>query len=131
LRQATATQPGTFDVLWAASFATGDPAYVRPIFDYYASVAAQDGVDIQDIVAFVIARGGANKEAIQAIAKKYPRETLQKVVFASSALWSLSSNAGQHKFVAAALARYLEAQPASPAAKGFVELRAALAHGRR
>jgi hypothetical protein len=131
LLQAPATQPGTFDVLWAASFATGDAAYVRPIFDYYASVAAQGGVDVQDIVTIVLARAGADKEKVQAIAKKYSRETFQKVVFASTALWSLGSNAGQHKFVAAALAQYLKAQPSSPAAKGFSELRAALANRQR
>ena len=126
LRQTTAEYPRTFDVLWAASFATGDAAYVRPIFNYYTSVAAQDGIDAQDIVTIVVARRSANKEAVQAIAKKYPRETFQKVVFASTALWSLESNARQHKFVAAALDQYLKAEPNSPVAKGVNEVRAAL-----
>ena len=65
----------------------------------------------------------ADKEAVEAIKTKYPQETFMRVVFASSALWSLESNARQHKFVAAALDRYTKGNPASAANQGLAEMR--------
>lgn len=127
LRGMKAEGPVAFDIMWAASFATADAAYVRPIFDYYASVAAQPEIDVRDIVAVVMAKHRPNNEAIQALAKKYPRETFMRLLYASSALWSLESNARQHKFVAAALDRYAKDLPTSPATQGLAELRATLA----
>ncbi len=89
LGQAPAEHPRSFDVLWAASFAIGDAAYLRPIYEYYAAVAAQPGVDVHDIVTAVLAKQRNDKAALEALGKKYPREALLRVVFASSALWSL------------------------------------------
>jgi hypothetical protein len=127
LRQAAAEHPSTFDVLWAASFATGDEVYVRPIFDYYAATAGNWDIDVRDIVTIAIARHRPNKDAVEAIAKKYPRETTMRIVFAASALWSLESNARQHRFVADALDRYAKGHPHPTAERGLNELRAALA----
>jgi hypothetical protein len=130
LRRAKPTQPGTFDILWAASFATGDEAYVRPIYDFYDAVASTTGVDVRDMVAIVLMRGRRNKEAFDAIKQKYPQETLIRVISASSALWSLESNARQHKFVATALDRYVKEKPGSPASEGVAEMRKAAAAAR-
>ena len=125
LRQAKANHPSSFDVLWAASFATGDPVYVRPIYDYYESVAALPGVDVRDLVSIMMLRHRPNKEAMEALKNKYSQETFVRVVFASSALWSLDSNARQHKFVAAALSEFQKGNAASPASAGLVEMRKA------
>ena len=130
LRQAKPTQPGTFDILWAASFATGDEAYVRPIYDFYDTVASMAGIDVRDMVTIVLMRGTRNKEAFDAIKQKYPQETLMRVISASSALWSLESNARQHTFVAAALDRYVKEKPGSPASEGVAEMRKAAAAAR-
>jgi hypothetical protein len=127
LRQAKPTQPGSFDVLWAASFATGDEVYVRPIYDFYDSVASTAGVDVRDIVALVMLRVRRDRETFDAIKQKYPQETLVRVISASSALWSLESNARQHKFVAAALDRYAKERPGSPTTDGLTEMRKAAA----
>lgn len=113
--------PGVLDAFWGASFATGDSAYVRPIYDYYLSVAGQSDVDVRDIVNLARTRRALNKEA----SAKYSRETLAKIIIASSALWSLESNARQHKFVAAALDQYARAQPRNPAVTALAEFRAA------
>ena len=61
LRQSKPEHPSSFDVLWAASFATGDDAYVRPIWDYYDSIASTAGVDVRDIVAIVFLRNQRDK----------------------------------------------------------------------
>ncbi len=124
------TQPGSFDIFWAASFATGDEAYVRPIYDFYDAVAATDGIDVRDIVAVVTLRARRDTAGLEAIKQKYPDATFRRVVNASSAPWSLESNARQHKFVAAALDRYAKEKPGSPAIEGLAELRKAVATAR-
>jgi hypothetical protein len=125
LRQAKVSHPSSFDVLWAASFATGDPAYVRPIYDYYESVASLPGVDVRDLVSIVMLRHRPNKEAMEALKNKYPQDAFMRVVFASSALWSLDSNARQHKFVAAALNGFQNEKAGSPASAGLADMRKA------
>ncbi len=126
LRQAKPEHPNSFDAFWSASFATGDEAYVRPIYAYYDSVASLPGVDVRDIVAMVVLRHRPNKDAMDVITKKYPQDTLVRIVYAASALWSLESNGRQHKFVAAALDRYAKEKPKSPATEGLAELRRAV-----
>jgi hypothetical protein len=115
-----------FDTFWGASFATGDPAYVRPIYNFYATAVAQPDIDLNDVVAVVISRHRRDNQTIAELGKKQPREVFIRIVFAATALWSLESNARQHKFVAAALDRYVKEQPNSPAAKGLSDLRKAL-----
>ena len=119
-------QPGHFDTFWGASFATGDAAYVRPIFDYYAGATTEPDIDVNDIVAVVVSRSKSDKDTTDQIARKYPRERLRWVIFAASALWSLDSNARQHRFVATALDSYVKESPASAASKGVLAVRAAL-----
>jgi hypothetical protein len=119
-------QPGHFDTFWGASFATGDAAYVRPIFDYYAGATTEPDIDVNDIVAVVVSRSKSDKDTTDQIARKYPRERLRWVIFAASALWSLDSNARQHRFVATALDSYVKESPTSAASKGVLAMRAAL-----
>jgi hypothetical protein len=123
LRQKVSS-PEQFDMLWGASFATADPAYVRPIYDAYDATAATPGIDVADIVTVALSRRSPNQDALKAMAQKYGRETFARVVIAASALWSLDSNAQQHKFVGAALESFLKEKPGSAGAKGIVDLRA-------
>jgi hypothetical protein len=115
--------PGQFDVFWGASFGTGDAIYVRPIYDYYVAVVTQQGVDAPDLITVVLSRFQRDKSGMEAVSKKYPRDTLVRVVYASSALWSLDSNAHQHKFVAAALEQYAKEAPDSAATATLKEMR--------
>jgi len=46
LAQTRPEQPNHFDTLWGAAFATGDAAYVRPIYDYYAGVTREPDIEI-------------------------------------------------------------------------------------
>jgi hypothetical protein len=123
-------QPGHFDTLWGAAFATGDPIYVRAIYDYYAGVVGEPDIDVNDLVAIIMAQFRSDKESLVAMGKKYPRERLRWVVFGSSALWALDSNAQQHRFIAAAVAQFVKEAPDGPAAKGIAALRAAMLQAR-
>jgi len=117
---------GHFDVMWAASFATGDATYVRPIYEFFADFASQPGVDVRDAITMVMVKHGIiNRDAVKDLAKKYPQETFVRIAHASSALWSLESNARQHKFVAAALEQYAKQQPQNAAIKAIDEVRKA------
>jgi hypothetical protein len=117
------TLPNHFDLLWGASFATGDAAYVRPIYNYYAAAVSQPDIDVGDVVQVVAAYG--NQAKTKEIAGKYPRETFIKLLYAVSALWSLDSNARQHKFVAATLDQFKQQSPQSAAVVGLDALRKA------
>ena len=123
LSELRVTQPTQFDILWSASFATANPAYVRPIYDFYVATTAQPGVDVHDIVAMVMLKFRPNKEALDAISAKYPRDTLIRIIYAASALWSLDSNARQHAFVATALSGYEKEAAGSVAVQGLAEVR--------
>lgn len=124
LAKAKATGPQTFDVMWGASFATGDATYVRPIYDFLSGVMSEPGIDVSDIVTMVAVKHRvASQDAVKQMAGKYPKETFVRIAHASSALWSLESNARQHKFVAAALEQYAKQQPPSPAIKAIDDIR--------
>ena len=115
------------DALLGASFATGDEAYVRQIYDCYDSVASAGDVEVRDTVDAALLKPRRDKQAIEANKKKYSTDALKRLNLASWALLMLAGQAREHKFVADALDRYVKAQPNSPAAQGVNELRAAIA----
>jgi hypothetical protein len=119
LARIKADSPQAFDLLWAASFASADEIYVRPIYAYFASVASEKGVDPADLAATALARHARNTDVGRTLSAKYPRDVFIRIVYAASALWSLESNARQHRFVAAAVDRFVKEQPDTVAAKTF------------
>jgi hypothetical protein len=124
LKQAKATGAQIFDVMWGASFATGDSTYVRPIYEFLSAFVSEPGVEVGDVVTMVAFRHRlVNQDAVKQMAGKYPKETFARIAHASSALWSLESNARQHKFVAAALEQYAKQQPQSLAIKAIDDVR--------
>jgi acetyl-CoA synthetase len=85
-----------------------------------------DPAVVDDLIT-VVARHRRDNQTTAELGKKYSREIFIRIAFAASALWSLESNASQHKFIAAALDGYVKEQPNSPAARGLIDLRKALA----
>jgi hypothetical protein len=123
LRGHKAENPEQFDLMWGASFATGDEAYVRPVFEYYSSAVDRQGVEVGDVVRLALAFRTEDKDAMIALRDKYSDDVFPRLVNATAALWSLESNSRQHKFVADAVNRFFQEQPGSAAASGFLELR--------
>jgi hypothetical protein len=107
-----------FDLLWGASFATGDPRYCAKILEQYARVANEDG-NAEDLVAIVRAR--ATNADLRWLAAKRGSAKFVELAVASSALWSLRSNALQHEFVRAMVDAYVKAHPGEPAAKALTQ----------
>lgn len=129
LQEAQPEQPGHFDTLLGASFATGNAAYLRPIFDYYALATTEPDIDVDDIVALIVSRARSDRDMTNVIAQKYPRERLLRVVFAAAALGLLDANARKHRFMATALDGYVRESPTSAASRGVLALRAQLPQG--
>jgi hypothetical protein len=123
LRQLVPEGPSDLDTLWGAAFATGDPAYVRKIYDFYAAVANDPKVEFGDIVLVIQARRNNKMDSLRGIGERYSPEMVQKIVFAASAIWSLMANAAAHPFVKAELDRIEKEAAATNAAKAMVALR--------
>jgi hypothetical protein len=115
--------PSDLDTLWGAAFATGDPAYVRKIYDFYAAIANDPKVEFGDIVLVVQARRNNKLDSLRGIGERYPSEMAQKIVFAASAIWSLMANATAHPFVKAELDRIEKEAGSTNAVKVMLALR--------
>ena len=115
--------PSDLDTLWGAAFSTGDPVYVRKIYDFYAAIANDPKVEFGDIVLVIQARRNNKLDSLRGIGERYSPETAQKIVFAASAIWSLMANAPAHPFVKAELDRVEKEAAATNAVKAMVALR--------
>jgi tetratricopeptide (TPR) repeat protein len=119
LEAVDAAGPSDFDLLWGASFATGEPRYCAKILKRFAEVAnADDNAD--DLVHLVRNMEGGRDQ--QWIVEKRGADKARELVLASTALWSLHSNAQQHAFVRGMVTEYLAQHPTEPAAKALVAL---------
>jgi hypothetical protein len=115
--------PSDLDTLWGAAFATGDPVYVRKIYDFYAKIANDPKVEFGDIVLVIQARRSNKPDQLRGIGERYPPEMAQRIVFAASAVWSLMANAAAHPFVKAELDKVETDAPTTNAVKAMVALR--------
>lgn len=105
------------DILWGASFASGDGRYALMIADFLARVANRS-----EPIAFDITRiaAGMTRQDYGELAKlkdKYERGLLIEMVYAATAAWGLTSNARQHAFVDAVVSQYISQHSGTPAAK--------------
>jgi hypothetical protein len=115
--------PSDLDTLWGAAFSTGDPVYVRKIYDFYASLANDPKVEFGDIVLVIQARSNNKMDSLRGIGERYSPDMAQKIVFAASAIWSLMANAAAHPLVKAELDRVEKEAAASNAVKAMIALR--------
>jgi hypothetical protein len=123
LDQLVPASASDLDTLWGAAFATGDAAYVRKIYEFYAKLADDPKVEFGDIVRVVQARATRKNEGLRGIIERYPPEMANRIVVAASALWSLMTNAGLHPFVKTELDRIEKDASGTNAVKAMVALR--------
>jgi tetratricopeptide (TPR) repeat protein len=120
-----ATGPTEFDMLWGASFATGDPRYCSKILARFAGVANVDG-NADDILA--IAKGAETGADSHWIVDKRGPEKARELSYLATALWALNSNAQQHEFVRKAVGDYIQAHRTEPASKTLLALARGYGH---
>lgn len=111
--------PGDFDLMWGASFATGEARYAEAVFDFFAAFANREDVEPEDIDTVANFRRTRNSDALKAVARKYGPDRAREMIAVGAALWSLRSNAQQHPFIQAAIEKRLEAQGASRAHRAY------------
>ncbi len=117
------TAPSSLNILWGAAFASGDPKFVRLILDYFAGIANLDEQIGRDIVQTVVALTGGPRDIYLQMRQRFGVLGARRVVFAAEALWSLQLNAKQHPFVNAAVAKYVDQHPGTPAQKALIATR--------
>jgi hypothetical protein len=117
--------PTHLDLLWGASFASGDARHVRRIIDFYASTADQSEQIAQDTARVVIAMAGGPQEPLQGLRAKYGENFARQIIYAAVALWAVQSNARQHAYVDQAMTQFIKERQGTPAATGLAVLRQA------
>lgn len=103
------------DLLWGASFATGDKRYSEKIIDFVAQSLESGRFGAEDI-AFLASRTTPRKKGdpkVVSIFNRYDEKEVPDLVLNSSAIWSLGSNAVQHDFVMAAVRERVATDPYS------------------
>jgi len=119
LEAVEAVGPSEFDLLWGASFATGDPRYSLKILRRFAAIA-NTGENTDDLVH--LARDKAHGNDPGWIVDKRGKDGATELINASIALWALHSNSEQHAFVQRMVNEYVAAHPNEPAAKALAIL---------
>lgn len=115
LLEARISEGRELDMLWSASFATGDKRYPARIIDVIAENLASGKFQAQDIAYLgdpVNLRKSDNAELAR-IAGRYKDQDLEELMMNGSAIWSLGSNAKQHAFVMEAVQERIAAAPDS------------------
>jgi len=120
-----ATGPTEFDMLWGASFASGDPRYCSKILARFAHIANVDG-NADDILA--IAKAAETGADSHWVVDKRGVEKARELSNIATALWALNSNAKQHEFVRKVVGDYIQAHPTEPASKTLIALAYEYAH---
>jgi len=100
------------DMVWGASFATGDRRYPEKIIDFLAETLASGKFGVEDIA--YVGRpenvSGRNNPELVRILGRHGTRGAYELVLNGTALWGLGSNAKQHGFVMEAVqARIAEA----------------------
>jgi len=116
------THPTHLDILWSASFVTGTPRHVAVITDFFAQVANQSETVAVDIAQATVEMMGGPKGTIAQLRGKYGDDGTRRLVYASSALWALQSNARQHVFVDQFVRKYIADNPGTPATKALTTM---------
>lgn len=109
--------PSDLDILWGASFATGDPAYPRRIAKFFAGIAESGSFPIDELILVSrFRRAPKFQDYLVTLKDKYGRDSFIRLVDGATALWALGSNAKQHDFVNTMVEAEIAAAPASETA---------------
>jgi hypothetical protein len=99
------------DILWGASFVTGEAKFPGRMIDMVASALGEKGISVAHLLR--IARGPGNPPKNPEWLEKYSRKQAIVLLVSGAALWALGSNAKQHEFVAEAVRGRISTEPDS------------------
>ncbi|MDB5488269.1 MAG: hypothetical protein JWQ58_1984 [Reyranella sp.] len=112
------------EILWGASFASGDGRYVLMIADFLARTANRSEAIALDVTRIAAGMSSGDLSGLAKLKEKYESELLVEMVYAGTAAWALTSNARQHGFVDVTVKRYISEHPGTWAAKVLAVLKA-------
>jgi hypothetical protein len=115
--------PTHLDILWGASFASGDGRYAGMIIDFFARTANRSERIAIDVAQTAIALMGGPKESVRELRGRHGDDLAREIIYAATALWALQSNARQHPFVDEVVAKYVQEHGGTPAEKALSALR--------
>jgi hypothetical protein len=126
-RDLVVLRPTHLDILWGASFASGEKFYVRRIFEFFAATADRSVDMAIDVSAVATWMSGAGGDIPAKLKSKYGEDTFREIIFAGSALWALVANARRHSFVHEELSEYAKNAKVTKATDGSVVVEGSLA----
>ena len=115
--------PTHLDLLWGASFASGDERYVRMITDFLARTANRSELIAIDVAKTAVAISGGPKDILGQLKGRYGEELGREIIFSATAAWAIGSNAREHSFIDKFLTGYIAANSGSPTAKVLLVVR--------
>jgi hypothetical protein len=114
--------PTHLDILWGASFASGEERYVRLIIDRLAATANRSELIAIDVTRTALAMWGGPQEIVGQLKGKYGEKEAYDIIVAATAAWALGSNARRHEFVEKAMKTYKAEHAGSHVAKVLLVL---------
>jgi len=115
LLQLPVNTASVLDMLWGASFATGDRKYPDRIVETLGQFIESGRYDVDDIVTISNIKKDRSRSGNKKLGEKYGKEKFLELALAGVAAWALGSNAKQHAFVR----QTVEARYASAAKSDF------------
>jgi hypothetical protein len=111
--------PTHLDILWGASFASGDARYAQMIIEFFAQTANRSELIALDVAQAALAMAGGPKDRMPKLREKYGDDQARQIIFAAVALWGLQSNARQHAFIGQAAKKYVDDRAGTHASKAL------------
>jgi len=105
------------EILWGASFASGDGRYVLMIIDFMARTANRSEPIALDVARVAVGAARNDFAELGKLKDKYESELLLEIAYAGAVAWALTSNARQHGFVDVTVKRYISEHPGTLAVK--------------
>jgi hypothetical protein len=115
--------PTHLDLLWGASFASGDERYARTIADFIAATANRSEPIAIEVAKVTLAVVGGPQEPLRQLQGKYGDQFAREILFAAVATWGLEANARAHPFIDEFLTKYIAANSSTPTAKLLTAVR--------
>lgn len=115
--------PTHLDILWGASFASGDGRFARMVLGFIAQTANRSEPVAVDVAKTALAFMGGPKDILGELRGRYGNDAAAQIIVAGVALWGTQANARQHAFIDQTVAAYINDNAGTHAAKALSALR--------
>lgn len=107
------TGPTPLDIMWGASFATGDALFVNRILDMIEEGTHSSEFSVADILLVSNSMLARKAGQLKKLKERLGDQQALKLIPYGVALWAMNSNANQHAFIAEAVQARIKSDPTS------------------